>query len=951
MDQFNYFNDYLKECNSDRKGLILSIQKLLNSYEIYDITTYLTIFMKCLLAESIQRHLDLFIQGKIKIDSKIDNYKFEQIKKYLDALYLNPDKIIEKFTKERMEEIKVQLFSLIFYFNFNFNEEKIEEMINNKKINQYIYKGLIKYNLLFKNIKLTNQQILEAINLVTNFNELLNLFKYCQSNVLDLLQIINDNISKIKTLYSKALENINIKKNKNKIIPSINIEDFVSPKKEDDLNKISELIHNIENEIKKSNIELFISFSNSFLEEYIKFYKKDNYDNLNNLDLNNLIIIRNIIELIKNNDSKFGIKEDINKIIHNIGEYLCLHNKMTNIQILNFVKNDTYYNHNSPFNCLKNQKCFDIFSKLDIKKMDKDFIEEWNTINWIDKFDNKYIEFADSIFELVKSSEDFYLLFILLPVKKLKFVHAKHLIKELQKKYLQLYNPYIKEQCPYFLEDSVELLNLSDDISGNIEFFLSDQFQNKVPTYLIYKIYIAFLENHKNITKATENKVVCSLLNLNYEYDKIFLLTYLLERCPNSKNKIIQHFENYNLKEEEFFRLENSDSINLFQKLLNGDLFDSKDESLKNYITYNKNILNNLKNKIENYNIIYEEIKPFFVKKETELILKNRLLIIYLMNENKSSEKFKLISNRFYEEESIINDLELFIEDIKFFFTRRQNNYIVKAKQLIENIKKNNLNYCQNNQDIKEYLDLISDAKERNPKRNSLIYNEIYKKQKEKGIYYDYALIEKADSKLRELEPYLMCQIKDNVNEDLINIIKSLELNEVIINNEVDNLMKIFNLENMDDKNKLTNSILSLKYSEKIIKLISSLKNIFEITKVKKGIFSNLLNIIKSYLDKQQIVCTIQFSINILKSYSIDIFDENDNFNNILIKLSNYETVQILYNTTEEDYKKKRGEINDKDYEENYKFIKIFKDKDEITKMKDKELFEKIKGELSDIKR
>ena len=196
-----------------------------------------------------------------------------------------------------------------------------------------------------------------------------------------------------------------------------------------------------------------------------------------------------------------------------------------------------------------------------------------------------------------------------------------------------------------------------------------------------------------------------------------------------------------------------------------------------------------------------------------------------------------------------------------------------------------------------------------------------------------------------------MCQIKDNVNEDLINIIKSLELNEVIINNEVDNLMKIFMLENMDDKNKLTNSILSLKYSEKIIKLISSLKNIFEITKVKKGVFSNLLNIIKSYLDKQQIVCTIQFSINILKSYSIDIFDENDNFNNILIKLSNYETVQILYNTTEEEYKKKMEEINDKDYEENYKFIKIFKDKDEITKMKDKELLEKIKGELSDIKR
>ena len=60
--------------------------------------------------------------------------------------------------------------------------------------------------------------------------------------------------------------------------------------------------------------------------------------------------------------------------------------------------------------------------------------------------------------------------------------------------------------------------------------------------------------------------------------------------------------------------------------------------------------------------------------------------------------------------------------------------------------------------------------------------------------------------------------------------------------------MKILNLENKNDKNKLINSILSLKYKEKIIKLVSSLKNIIEITKVKKDIFSSLLQTILSYL-------------------------------------------------------------------------------------------------------
>ena len=227
---------------------------------------------------------------------------------------------------------------------------------------------------------------------------------------------------------------------------------------------------------------------------------------------------------------------------------------------------------------------------------------------------------------------------------------------------------------------------------------------------------------------------------------------------------------------------------------------------------------------------------------------------------------------------------------------------------------------------------------------------EIYKKEKQSNAD-DKKCLKETDDIFNTFTPYLMCRKKDNVDRNLIDIIKSLKLNEEIINNEVDNLMKILNLENKNDKNKLTNSILSLKYKEKIIKLVSSLKNIIEITKVKKDIFSSLLQTILSYLQKQEIVSTIHLSINILKSYSIDIFKEDDYFNNILIKLSERECVHFLYNSTEEDYKEKMGEIKDKDYEENYKFINIFKNKDKITEMKDKELLKKIKDELSVNKR
>ena len=90
-----------------------------------------------------------------------------------------------------MEENKVKLFSIIFYFNFISNKERIQIMISKNKINKYIYKRLIKYDPLFEGIRLTKQQVQEAINIFTTFDELKNIFKYYKSNVADLLQIIN----------------------------------------------------------------------------------------------------------------------------------------------------------------------------------------------------------------------------------------------------------------------------------------------------------------------------------------------------------------------------------------------------------------------------------------------------------------------------------------------------------------------------------------------------------------------------------------------------------------------------------------------------------------------------------------------------------------------------------------------------------------------------------------
>ena len=111
-------------------------------------------------------------------------------------------------------------------------------------INEYIFKGISKHNVLFKELKLTNQQIENYINYVKTYDELKNVFKYYNSNVLELLRIINKYITKIIELYRLALEH---KKNKGKKekISDINFSELVHLDKNDNIVEIVELINYI----------------------------------------------------------------------------------------------------------------------------------------------------------------------------------------------------------------------------------------------------------------------------------------------------------------------------------------------------------------------------------------------------------------------------------------------------------------------------------------------------------------------------------------------------------------------------------------------------------------------------------------------------------------------------------------------------------------------------------
>ena len=78
---------------------------------------------------------------------------------------------------------------------------------------------------------------------------------------------------------------------------------------------------------------------------------------------------------------------------------------MSNIQILNCIKNDINYNSNSKY--IKDQKNFDIFNSLKFDSIDQKFKETNKTINWNNVYGKEYLKFIYNICERVNHIKDF----------------------------------------------------------------------------------------------------------------------------------------------------------------------------------------------------------------------------------------------------------------------------------------------------------------------------------------------------------------------------------------------------------------------------------------------------------------------------------------------------------------------------------------------------------------
>ena len=124
--------------------------------------------------------------------------KSKKLCNILKHLEKKPEKVLKNINPKDKEKFGISLFGIILYFTFNFDNNRMDNLLKNKtqENKNYIDKALINYNILFKDLKLNQKNIESLIENSNNFNEINNSLAYSK-DIIELLQIIKSRFNKI----------------------------------------------------------------------------------------------------------------------------------------------------------------------------------------------------------------------------------------------------------------------------------------------------------------------------------------------------------------------------------------------------------------------------------------------------------------------------------------------------------------------------------------------------------------------------------------------------------------------------------------------------------------------------------------------------------------------------------------------------------------------------------
>ena len=387
----------------------------------------------------------IFLSGKnilkfIKncIDLNISPISFESIKlleneKTLDKKYYISDDLIRNNFQAK-ERIMINTIMLKIFAKFDVN--KLLEMINDPEICK-IFFDLINYpplQIKFDDIKqkMNNEQIKELQNkllrIIKGTKDIKNIIR--MGNGLESsLEFIKDNMKKIIEIIDNEKSQFN----------GLQLND---PMVNDDIEKVSKYYNAIDADFKSFNRQYSLLNKKYILEKMVDIYK-------NKDKIEEYILLKNILEKDKNVDTK--IIQDYRDNIHNKGKSLIEKGKMTNKQIIKFIKEqDYYYSFDKPFIYDRKKRDAKIFSFIGITSKCPDFKENIKLIkdNELYKlYDKSTPELKDFFYkEILKQMETFNDMESIFETFPQSYIKGRFLLF-INRKFKELLNLIIENNC------------------------------------------------------------------------------------------------------------------------------------------------------------------------------------------------------------------------------------------------------------------------------------------------------------------------------------------------------------------------------------------------------------------------------------------------------------------------------------------------------------------------
>ena len=274
--------------------LLIDSQILLTvKNKTYNFDFYLEILKLCYSKKEVKVLLMMFNLNRVNLPQNLNikNYSL-----FLNLIEKKPNVLTKFCSQNDNKEKYLKIFyNLLLYFRVNYEEDKVQNLLNKKELWKYYIEILPINHKYYFNIEIPDELINEILKQkVLSYSIIKGTLSYITSNK-NILISINNNCNSIFEFCSKT-ETI------------LNMNDLIHPNEIDDLKEIIiEIVKIINFELSKN--KQFVSFNEEFWKKYLEFDINKNYEK-KKLIRNAIFVCQNIDKELDINNFELNIDDD-----------------------------------------------------------------------------------------------------------------------------------------------------------------------------------------------------------------------------------------------------------------------------------------------------------------------------------------------------------------------------------------------------------------------------------------------------------------------------------------------------------------------------------------------------------------------------------------------------------------------------------------------------------------